>query len=284
MDNFVNFLLDYYVWILGVLLIIIVTIIGFLVDSNQKRKKKEKQFEKKEEKLEEVQTVQSMPEENNTPIMEAKDEKVVVENIADNNIVSKPAEKIETPNSVVTDDKSLNLSEQKPHFESREVNIPVTPNVVQSNVSTPINNVQQPINMVPSMPNGSNINPQTPSYSNFEPKPINVVPINNANNSQNVNMNMQNMNNQYMTPNMNSQVVNQQPANPVYNMSGNVNGVTGTVNQVPVQPIPNPVRQPINSNNGAQQIQNNQTVTGTNYGINFVTGDNNNSIDDSWKL
>ena len=39
MNNFVQFLLDYYVWILVVLGVMIITIIGFLVDSKQKRKK-----------------------------------------------------------------------------------------------------------------------------------------------------------------------------------------------------------------------------------------------------
>ena len=53
MEAVVDFLLEYYVWVLVVLVILLITIIGFLVDSKQKRKKKELQ---QTSSLEEVKT------------------------------------------------------------------------------------------------------------------------------------------------------------------------------------------------------------------------------------
>ena len=42
MDVVVDFLLEYYVWILVVLVILLITVIGFLADTKRKKKKREK--------------------------------------------------------------------------------------------------------------------------------------------------------------------------------------------------------------------------------------------------
>lgn len=42
MDTIIDFLLEYYVWILVVLIILVITIIGFLVDTNRKKKLRKK--------------------------------------------------------------------------------------------------------------------------------------------------------------------------------------------------------------------------------------------------
>ena len=80
MDNFVNFLLDYYPYILGVLGIIIVTIIGYLADSKKKREKKLNNTDNTVK--EEVKTT-----ENATPIMEAVNEVPKTESTEQINII-----------------------------------------------------------------------------------------------------------------------------------------------------------------------------------------------------
>ena len=42
MNVVVDFLLEYYVWVLVVLVILLITVIGFLVDTNRKKKMREK--------------------------------------------------------------------------------------------------------------------------------------------------------------------------------------------------------------------------------------------------
>ena len=289
MDNFVNFLLDYYIWILGVLLIIIITIIGFLVDSSQKRKKKEKALEqeKNSSKLEEVQTVQSLPEENATPVMDAKNATAPLQN---SNMTSANSVRNQTVQNVLQDTKTvqsdnkpinnngtipmeqnLSISDQKPHFEAREVNIPIgqSPNQPVNNI-VPQSNIykqnayetQQPVMQ-------SSLNMKNQNVSNFAPKPINAVSINNQ--PVQPQFNNQMMNNGYM----------QNPHANAYNMSNNVNNYTqNSVNQTPVQPIPNPVVQPASTiPNSNQNVQATQMP---NIGINFVTGSNNE--EDRWKL
>lgn len=275
MDNFVNFLLDYYVWILGVLLIIIITVIGFLVDSKQKRKKKEKEVGVKEEKLEEVQTVQSLPVDTNNSTTEIKNDNSSLNNMAyaNNDFVN---------NNSVPVQREVSLSEQKPHFETKNVDIPVGQVSVQPNV-TGNNSLQQSLNQVPSEQVSNYQNIQNSNYNNFTPRPVNAVPINNPVNLQATNMNSQNLNSQYSGQNVNGQMMDQQRSNS-YNVQNNTNNVVNPVNQVPVQPIPNPMQQPVDVIPNPQQGQGNQASQIPNVGLNFVTGANNNVTNDNWKL
>lgn len=121
MDKLLNFLLDYYLWILGVLVIIIITIIGFLVDSKQKRKKKESSI--KATDVGEVKTVTEVETPKNDVVLDTNN--VVQESI--NNVSDNVNTNSESVNKVVENSTSKNLdllSNQTPHFEPREVNIP----------------------------------------------------------------------------------------------------------------------------------------------------------------
>lgn len=120
MDKFVNFLLDYYLWILGVLVILIITIIGFLVDSKQKRKKRESEV-----------TVKELPKEEVNSVINEQNEAVLKDNTLDSNInYNNSLDKQSVQNSDVLKEnnngiEAVNLlSNQKPHIEPREVNIP----------------------------------------------------------------------------------------------------------------------------------------------------------------
>ena len=46
--SYIDFLLEYYVWIIVVIIIIVVGVIGYLIDSNQKKSNKQKKEEIKE--------------------------------------------------------------------------------------------------------------------------------------------------------------------------------------------------------------------------------------------
>lgn len=278
MDNFVNFLLDYYIWILGVLLIIIITVIGFLVDSKQKRKKKEQLINKetKSENLEEVKTVEKLPTNNSGENINNQNQ--IVSNVNNNGVatVTTGVQQIQTPvknvndvsgNSVGVDSNSnqVSLVEQKPHFEAREVNIPVS----QSSVNKPT--IQQPTYQYNQQATNVNQN-----MSGFVPRPVNAVSIN-GNQSMQQQYNNLSPNNNYMQSRQNSQVNTyniQQPAN--------VNQNSYVANQVPVQSIQQPISQTPTMVQNMNQQQNIQTSTMPNVGINFVTGPN--TDEDKWKL
>lgn len=311
MNNFIQFLLDYYVWILVVLGIMIITIIGFLVDSKQKRKKMLAEVNSTNEVKTPEPLEEKQPQET-APIMEAKNEPVptVVDNVIGGNGVyvnetpvsnnvqaSQNLEPVQNNavNTVNTINPNLTLGEQKPHFEPREVPMPQN-KVNAQNVVTP-----QPVRPVAiNQPINQSINktvnpqvtgqvsqqiPRTPEQTYVAPQPVNpmvsqqaVRPVQptmpQANQTVMPNV-VGNINPQPVSvPNTTTQNVNVLPQQPVGVMP------KAQVNQIPVPPVQNVV-QP------AQPVSNPEpTVTTPNIGISFVTGDasNNTSNDDTWKL
>ena len=203
MDNFVNFLLDYYPYILGVLGIIIVTIIGYLADSKKKREKKLNntdntvKSETKKEVKEEVKTT-----ENATPIMEAVNEVAKPDTTEQiNNVVS-------TPNNEVVNTQPVNNIQN---------NVPLNSTVPQtSNVTEPVNN--QVPNVVSTNPVNQVVQP------NVQANVVNSVPVQNV---QQV---------PYTVPNQ----MPQQVVQPVSTMSP-VNQTVQSTNQVEQPVVPQPI-------------------------------------------
>lgn len=143
MDKLLNFLLDYYLWILGVLVIIIITIIGFLVDSKQKRKKKESSINATD--VGEVKTVTEVDTPKEDVVLDTNN--VVQESI--NNVSDNVNTNSDVVNKVVensANSKNLDLlSNQTPHFEPREVNIPnVNKNMEVNNGLNAVTNANTP--------------------------------------------------------------------------------------------------------------------------------------------
>ena len=217
MDNFVQFLLDYYIWFLVVLLIIIITIIGFLVDSKQKRKKKEQELSSSTNA--EVKTVEPLPEDIKNPVEENSIQNVNVKETMPTLETNLQNNNIETEKNIKDDiNQNIALSEQKPHFEPREVPIPnnVNDNYVQNNkpfTPQPLSPVyiNQPINS--SFQQGQEMPQMNNNYSQ------NVKPVQN-NYSQNMYSTQNNVNGQLNNQFMN----NQQPMyqnNQVYNTNNN---------------------------------------------------------------
>lgn len=292
MNGFINFLLNYYGWILAVLGISIVTIIGFLVDSKQKRKKKETLENKNSD---EVKTVEPMPEVDNknaVPVVDAKTQSIptTIDNVIGGdgtyvNEQSQPVQRFEQvqsmqpvqPNQVlnnanngiktpVTNNQDIpTLNDQKPHFEPREVSIP-------SPASTSMTN----------------------NYNGVvAPKPVNAVPINQVG----MQSQGQTMNSQVNTSVVNaSQIANQTPVSvqPVQNMQvaqPQVKSIQNIPNQMPapgvsqpVSPIPNVApASPSAAVVNPQPVSEPQVSSTPNVGINFVTGDVPQN-EDMWKL
>lgn len=228
MNNFVNFLLEYYVWILVVLGIIIVTIIGFLVDSKQKRKKKEKVLQGASE----VKTVEPLNElntPNSVPVVDAKTQVAPVSNndLGQTTVNSNVAQTLSNTQPVVPNnvnepvnnsEKIQTLSEQKPHFEPREANIPNPTNLQPNSISNVV-----------------------------APKPVSAVSINQQPVMPTNQVSVQ-PNNQIST----NPVVNQPVSSPMY---GQVSNVAPT-NVSSVQPLNNqPSIQPVTANNGVVNDQ-----------------------------
>lgn len=308
MNNFVQFLLDYYVWILVVLGVMIITIIGFLVDSKQKRKKKEKE----ESNIpSEVKTVEPLPETTTqevAPVMEAKNEPVpaVVDNVIGGNgvytnpqtvnsaVVQQPAQPIANSNVSTVQNAStqnvnpnLTLGEQKPHFEPREVPMPtqnnmsVNPQVVSPQPVKAVS-INQPIanNTMPQQVNPQMVKPVQPAYVNTQNvNQVNSQPVQQMpQNSQNVAQNKVNYANQQpvANPSIPRPVPGVVPTQPV-----------GTIPKAQVTQIPATPVQNVQSVSPAQPVIKPQpTVTTPNIGISFVTGEanENNQNDDTWKL
>lgn len=289
MDAFVKFLLDYYIWILAVIGISIVTVIGFLVDSKQKRKKKEEAVLKNST---EVKTTEDLvnTQDNlslNTPVN--VQDTTSVNNVlgGDGNYITEPTTKEQVPvsNTVVSD--GLSLSAQTPQFAPREVNVPVNQpqnEVVSSNVGQVI--PPKPVNAVPInqlvQPTPVNV---TSVNQGVQPAPVNVAPV-----SQSVNMFQQPLNNQ-IQQNVASSPVVEQPAvmsqanvypsmaqntvvSNVQQSSLNNQGVATSV----VQPT-----MPLNTSVPQTSVQAQQVNQVPNVGISFVTGEDNTN-NDTWKL
>ena len=302
----IEFLLDYYVWILVVLGIIIITIIGFLVDSKQKRKKKEVQGIASDE----VKTVEPLPNINGqevVPIVDAKTQAVSTNSdnlISTNNIneSSTVVQPLRESNSNVN--QNIALSEQKPHFEPREVSMSVQSqmsSINNENLTFPkpinpvsINQVNEPPVMSSQMPSSvySNVQMAQPVQNLQQVPPV-------VTNGQMIN-NMQRVQQPAQTNLNNQQIVN--PNVSAYNNminNGQSNFYQNVPNQMPNYPAQQPTSPIYNTQNSqitAMPAQNSQfestqtpaqpAVTTPNIGISFVTGESNNSNanDDTWKL
>ena len=266
MQNVVNFLLDYYLWILGVLAIVIITTIGFLADSKQKRKKKSSEnFDevKTVEPLPSVNTVEGNPVSNLDNVSNVKNAGVDIplSNINANlNNVEQPTNL--NGGGVVSDvnNSSQLLSQQTPHFEPKDVNVPTA--------STNVNNVMgpRPVNAVP-------IN------QSMRPQPVMQQPVQNVQMQQPVNQ-FQNV-----TPVQNYNNLNM--GQPVGNIQNSGMAVNRTIQQTPVMSNPTVVsnmQQPVMQ----QPVQNSEVKPSStpNVGINFVTGNSNGlaNNEDMWKL
>ena len=278
MDNFVNFLLDYYPYILGVLGIIIVTIIGYLADSKKKREKKLNSTDNTVK--EEVKTT-----ENATPIMEAVNEVPKTEPTEQiNNVVSTPTnEVVNTPVNSIQNNVPVsntipqvsNVNEPVSNQAANVVNaIPVNqvvqPNVVQSNVqnNVPVQSAQQVSYMVPNQMPQQVMQPvvQQPQSIQQMPQTNQVVqqvvpqPINAVNLNQMVNGSYPNTG--YAMPQ--AQAIPQ----PMPNQQ---------VVKIPVTPMPNVTPSP-----AATPVNNTPSI-----GLNFVTGktpETEKAEEEVWKL
>ena len=296
MDKIVNFLLDYYIWILVVLGIAIVTVIGFLVDSKQKRKKKEN-LKNDDNNVSEVKTVEPLPEEKKedvVPVLEAKNQEIptTIDNVIGGDGVYVNSVN-SNQNSQPVNANIPTLNEQKPHFEPKDVNVSIpqaAQGIVNDNGSTIIN--PQPVNAV-------HINQQPPiqpvvQQTNYTSS-IPVQPQMNIQNSA-----MQSVNNPTVVPinqghNLtNQQMINQspnvQPIQPTVQMSNSI----PAINQVSNQQVQQMLNMNSNLNNQMMQqnsshVENNSGQNNINnqvpsMGINFVTGEQQKNNGDNWNL
>lgn len=255
MNNFVNFLLDYYPYILGVLGIIIITIIGYLADSKKKREKK-------------------LNNTDNIEKTEIKEEVKTTESTIENSIPTTA-----TVNEVPKNNTTEQINNAVSTLTNEVVNTPV--NNIQNNI--PVNNaIPQQVNSVEQVPNVVNTIPVTQVVQpNIAQSNISTMP------QQSV---AQSMYNQNVKPVQVMQPVVPQPVNAV-NLSQMVNGQTTYYNQgyampqpipnqqvvnTPVTPIPNVVSSPATTPVNNAQIA----------GLNFVTGKTPETEKDEemWKL
>lgn len=266
MDKLLNFLLDYYLWILGVLVIIIITIIGFLVDSKQKRKKKESSI--KATDVGEVKTVTEVETPKNDVVLDTNN--VVQESI--NNVSDNVNTNSDGVNKVIensTSSKNLDLlSNQTPHFEPREVNIPnVNKNMEVNNGLNAVTNAntsnativqaQQSINPISS----NNVNTNGMYYNNAS---MPVQEVKNYNEPEVINSTSNYGQNVYQGVNM---VPNN---NMVYTNNVMPNATLREVVPQPVQAVP--INNTYNGQMGAQNNRvNNQMYTNYNSNANYTT-------------
>ena len=257
----------------------IITIIGFLVDSKQKRKKKELELENStvsptEESIsvgdsdslsvagELTQTVSTTV--DNVVGVESSD----VYNLGVNNQSQEPNMDSYNQNLAYSSESNVSLSEQKPHFEPREVNIPNSSQTLNYNLNNQFS-TPQPVNAV-----SINQPVQQQFYGQVTPSAVNY-----QNTAQAAVFNSQQVA-------QNTTVGNIQNVQPVYqNVAGNQMQFQGTSN----------VSQPVYTNNLTNSIENVQSTNASmvnqnlsnniNGGIGFVTSPQQQSnSDDIWKL
>lgn len=301
MDAFVKFLLDYYIWILAVIGIIIVTVIGFLVDSKQKRRKKEEAILKNSAEVKTTEDLVNVNAQENVSMNNPVNVQDVtsVNNVlgGDGSYINEPVKQEQVPVTNTVVDSGLNLNSQVPQFAPREVNIPVTQpqnEVVSTNVEQiippkPVNAV--PINQVV-QPTPVTVNTVNPVV---QPTSINVTPV-----TQSVSMTQQPLYNQALQNVVSSSSVGQAVVMPQSNVNQNMvissASLGGQSNDVVVpnvqqsslnnQAVNSSVVQstmPLNANVSQMSSQPQQVNHIPNVGINFVTGVENAS-DDTWKL
>ena len=150
--SFIDFLLKYYLWIIAVLVILIITIIGFLADKRQKIKtnKKEKAGQNNTATVENVTEPMSLQPEN----------------------INIEKEKINMNNNLENKENSLGfvpLSEQKPNIKPSGVDISAYSNLSNNNVQASVGGTQSPqmnpgVVQAPEMVNSNPVN--MPSYPN----------------------------------------------------------------------------------------------------------------------
>ena len=288
MDAFVKFLLDYYIWILAVLGIVIVTIIGFLVDSKQKRKKKELETDKLSKVDKPSEDVTTINAQNSVPVVDAISQTVpnIVDNVVGNDssdiyslnnnvqVQEQNAGILSNQTSVQNNNSDVSLSGQKPHFEPRDVNVPVSQQPVNSNLNNQIV-VPQPVNAVP-------IN-QPVSQPVYSGATNSSIVYQNSNPSSGIYSNQQ-----YMHGGAVGMVSNVQP---VYQNNINnqmqVQPTVDTTSIVSTNNLSNPIGnvQPFNSNIQNSAIQTQSLDNSVNGNMNFVTSEQQPSnSDDMWKL
>lgn len=228
--SFIEFLVKYYVYIFAVLVVLIIGVIGFLVDSRNKEKKK---------KMENVQGNNDMS--NTEPL-----EQPSMQNMSVNNVQS---------------DVQLGIQPgiQQPQMINNDVsgNMDLN-NVMPSMVDVP--NVNDGLSDVNGLNNVNNVQPVMP---NLEVNPLSEIPVNNSK-TMNNNMNQDGMidvnslndvnNVQSVMPNIDVNPIPVQPIQPQVNQEfnqvpvSNVNvGMASMLNKEPeVNVVPNvqPVIQP----------------------------------------
>lgn len=294
MDKIVNFLLEYYLWILAVLAISIITTIGIIADSRKKRNKKV---------MNEVKTTEPLPDFD-------KNENSDV----DNSIVGQDIEKLD---NVVNDEnvnmhdnmQQNNINQMQPDFEVDNNNVEHQ-NIQDTKNMTNLPNVQgknlEQSMILDSMPSQQNINNMVSQQNNNSvipgPRPIDVVPINqpsqqmntmksqivqqpsvkplnNAQNAQTITSVPYSQNgNSFVAPN---NVAIQSQYNNVVSTSNGLNMQSVPVQQssVPNQPVmPSQMSKPVVSQ--TEPVSQQPVI-----GLNFVTNENNApSENDTWNL
>ena len=274
MDAFIKFLLDYYIWILAVLGIVIVTIIGFLVDSKQKRKNKELHTDKLSNTDKPMEDVTMINNQNSVPVVDAISQTVhnTVDNVIENDSSDiynlnnsaqnqeQNASYLSNETSVQSDNDAISLSGQKPHFEPRNVNIPVSKQPVNSNLNSQII-TPQPVNAV-----SINQPVQQPVYSGV-PNNQQYMQASSVRPVQNVQPIYQN--------NINTQTEVQPTSNvttPAFNNNNNMSNSRGAIQQN-------------NSNIQNSIVQSQQLSNSVNSNMSFaIGGQQQSNSDDMWKL
>lgn len=322
MEKLINFLLEYYIAILVILGLIIVTIIGYLVESRQKRKKKELEVVQ-EKNIEEVKTVEPLPEingQNATPVVDAKLQQTptVIDNVIGGD-------------GIYENVSSLSSNEQQPVTSNISNENQVTSNPVEMNNNLAINSEANSTNTKINQAFTNTINDMQNQV--VEPQPVNAIPINQ---SMQQNQSVQPVANNYNAYQTTQQPLNysnqvpqqvnlQQPVmqgvsnyqtssvhlsqsqNPVQsqnistlnnnqiNSSVNQNSMVSPYSQQVVGQVPStPVATIAANQNSQQQVSqpsqqpaNSSTtvVSPPSFGMNFVTGNSNSSNNnDSWNL
>jgi len=303
----INFLLDYYLWILGGLAIIIITVIGFLVDSKQKRKKKAINEVKISDEVNTVEVLPDSNQQNIVPVVDAVNQPVptVVDNVIGGDGTYSP-QTVQTSQTLPIENINASsmsfdynqggqvLSQQTPHFESSNVQMTNIPNSMNQVVAPrPVNSV--PINQtVQQVVNQNSLTGQPQQYNSVN------------NQQQSFGAGYDGVNNNFVS-NVSQPVVNsvyglnnanQSGSNLQTNMTSNMNQVSLNQN---MQPVNNAVGQSVNYNvaQPIQQVSTQNVVpqqstfvssqpyhTSNDVGINFVTGESSQPVvsDDTWKL
>ena len=185
--SFVDFLLKYYVWILGVLVVLIITVIGFLADARSKKKKALK-IENNAGNVQEQGAVIPQPVQEQS-IMQPEVNNLnsgineMVSPVGDLNLNSNPImnnSQMETPVQPVMPTVEPVMSNVAPQMETPVQPVMPTVEPVMSNVAPQMETPVQPVmpTVEPVMPNVAPQmeTPAQPAMPTVEPVMSNVVP------------------------------------------------------------------------------------------------------------